>query len=220
MAPSTVLAHRGLWASPDQQNTIGALVAAAQNGFGLELDLRDYRGELVISHDPPRRRPVAFKKLLETLDELDLYSPPTLALNIKADGLAEKVLRALREGPQDFFCFDMSFPENVRYQELGLPVAIRVSELENSVAETRTNDRFRTVWLDSFYSDWWKGDFDFDDLVDSFDVYVVSPELHGREPLEAWEFLANKSVEGKTFGICTDFPKEVSEWLTPRISNP
>ena len=49
-----LLAHRGLWNRPEEKNSLQALTASFNLGIGVETDIRDCDGSLVISHDPPR----------------------------------------------------------------------------------------------------------------------------------------------------------------------
>ena len=52
-----IIAHRGLWQdtkNPNDksaQNTLKAFERAFEGGFGVETDLRDFAGQIVISHD-------------------------------------------------------------------------------------------------------------------------------------------------------------------------
>ena len=46
-----ILCHRGAWSFEVEKNSMAALKKALSLGYGFESDLRDYRGELVISHD-------------------------------------------------------------------------------------------------------------------------------------------------------------------------
>ena len=48
-----VLAHRGWWSDPQDKNTRAAFAKAFAAGYGVETDVRDQGGRLVISHDPP-----------------------------------------------------------------------------------------------------------------------------------------------------------------------
>ena len=80
-----VLAHRGLWADKEQQNTLSAIEEAWARGFGVETDLRDSRGNVVVSHDPPEEGVLEAVEVLSRYDALGCDS--TLALNIKADGI-------------------------------------------------------------------------------------------------------------------------------------
>lgn len=113
-----ILAHRGFWTEPAEKNSREALERAFREGFGIETDIRDRNGALVVSHDPP------VGDGLMTFDELlELYrrhAPQaggragTLALNIKADGLQGPLLDALaRHSVDDWFVFDMAVPDGV-----------------------------------------------------------------------------------------------------------
>ena len=51
-----IIAHRGFWRKKTDQNTIGAFKLALNNHFGIETDIRDQNGQLVISHDIPKKK--------------------------------------------------------------------------------------------------------------------------------------------------------------------
>src|SRR3546814_1451366 len=80
-----ILAHRGFWNVPEEKNSWTAIERAFASGFGIETDIRDQHGRLVISHDPPSGRCIDFQ------DVLALHrrhgAPGPMALNVKADGL-------------------------------------------------------------------------------------------------------------------------------------
>ena len=48
-----ILAHRGFWKKESEKNTQIAFERAFDKGFGIETDLRDIKGEIVISHNMP-----------------------------------------------------------------------------------------------------------------------------------------------------------------------
>ena len=113
-----ILSHRGYWKKPSQKNTKIAIQKSFQCGFGLETDLRDLAGSIVVSHDPP-------VESLYDLDELftecrNNYSDLTMALNIKADGLQDKLKQKLNKySIQNYFVFDMSIPDTIGYIKKG-----------------------------------------------------------------------------------------------------
>ena len=47
-----ILSHRGYWKEEKEKNTIDAVRKAFDHGFGIESDIRDLDGKLVISHNP------------------------------------------------------------------------------------------------------------------------------------------------------------------------
>ena len=59
-----ILSHRGYWKAPIEKNTREAFVRSFALGFGTETDIRDYMGELVISHDIPRGGEINFDAFL------------------------------------------------------------------------------------------------------------------------------------------------------------
>ncbi|MBR5913839.1 MAG: hypothetical protein IKZ58_05715 [Selenomonadaceae bacterium] len=46
-----ILCHRGAWSVDVEKNSLSAMKKAVALGYGFESDIRDYRGNLVISHD-------------------------------------------------------------------------------------------------------------------------------------------------------------------------
>lgn len=209
----SILAHRGLWSEPREQNSLNALFEAIRMGFGIETDVRDSNSELVISHDLPKGTEPDFRDLLEFV--LGLEAKPVIAFNVKADGLASFLKPFLASSlPDGSFFFDMSAPETLLYQKADLPTAVRISEYENPPDWERLRTRSsKTIWLDCFDSDWWL-DVAASDLVPvDWTVYIVSSELHGREPDLAWERLQERDWEDKGFGICTDHPMEFFRFI-------
>jgi len=91
-----ILAHRGLWQSPAEKNSRAALRRALEDGFGVETDIRDRAGQLVISHDPPQAEVPTVAEFFEAYAEMG--APGILALNIKADGLQQLLADALALG--------------------------------------------------------------------------------------------------------------------------
>src|SRR5690349_20512523 len=88
-----ILAHRGWWLAPHERNTLGAFEKAFAAGHGVELDVRDLNGELVISHDPATTGALSFARVLECYAANG--APGRLAINIKADGLCPALLPML-----------------------------------------------------------------------------------------------------------------------------
>lgn len=208
-----LIAHRGWWKSPAEKNTAAAFEAALAAGYGIETDIRDCCGTLVISHDMPRGGEQSFDDFLSLYRRIG--NPTTLALNIKADGLAPAVLETLhRHRVSNYFCFDMSVPDSRGYVKLGMPVFARRSEFEPATAASFDAPG---VWLDAFDSQW----FDSADveaiLLGGQDVCVVSPELHRRDhrtlwnDLQRWITWSDAATEcDNRLMICTDLPNQFS----------
>lgn len=221
-----ILAHRGFWTEPAEKNSREALERAFREGFGIETDIRDRNGALVVSHDPPHDPPLGDG--LMTFDELlDLYGryapraggretggqAGTLALNIKADGLQGQLLDALaRRGVDDWFVFDMAVPDGILYLRRNAVAYTRQSEYER---EPSFYEQATGVWLDAFESDWIDAAVIEQHLAAGKRVALVSPELHGRPHAAAWESwkaVASRAEPGM-LAICTDFPDKAREFF-------
>ena len=193
------IAHRGLWKEKNEQNTYVGIKRALDLGFGVELDIRDNNGELIVSHDPGHYiKPLLFQEILELFKSYD----STLAINVKSDGIVMS-LKSMLTGldASSYFLFDMSIPETIVYLENGLPTYMRVSEYESFGELHKRSDG---VWLDAFQADWWVGASDV--FSNQKNVCVVSPELHGRDYSDAWSFLRTIDSTAQLF-ICTDQPE-------------
>jgi glycerophosphoryl diester phosphodiesterase len=210
MLPAQIFAHRGLWSSSECKNSRAALTAALRRGFGLETDIRDHAGELVISHDLAGDDALPLRHLLE--DYRSLGATGILALNIKADGLATK-LRQLVESHEisQYFVFDMSIPDMRHYDRLQVPYFSRRSEFESEIIAF---DHCAGVWLDAFESDWYDADTILGLLTMNKRVAVVSPEVHGRDPRPVWELLRSIADPTKQLYCCTDHPLDLQKWMS------
>jgi hypothetical protein len=182
-----ILAHRGIWNDPLEQNSLVAFRRAFDGGFGIETDLRDHAGRLV-THDPPMGGELAFDDLVATW--VAHGQGRCLALNIKADGLQSLLrtsLNPLAQSDVDYFLFDMSVPDAMSSLANGFPTFTRLSDEERSAAFA---DRASGVWVDGFRADW-------ADLP-ALETYlrsgkracIVSPELHRRSPDALWARIA------------------------------
>jgi len=185
-------------------------------GFGIETDLRDAAGEVVISHDPAVQGAPRFISLLETWLNLGVLGKAPLALNVKSDGLVpllDGAKLALRASAH--FFFDMSFPQLRTYAQAGHAVALRVSEYEPLPRDLALTLKIEPrYWLDSFESDWWLGSQEIEEACRHAQVVLVSPEIHGRDPEAVWLWFADVLEKGYAISICTDRPFDVLEVIS------
>jgi hypothetical protein len=199
-----ILSHRGYWLSANEKNARIAFERTIRANFGTETDVRDSTGGLVASHDPPGTNDVvAWADVVEMFDGQDL----PLAVNIKADGLADMLTRAFSDKEIPWFAFDMSAPEMLRFMRAKLPYFTRHSDIEpqpilygNAVG----------VWLDAFDATWFDERDILRHLAQEKSVCVVSPELHGRDPMSVWAMLSKFRADDRVF-VCTDRPHEAHE---------
>ena len=216
-----ILAHRGWWLQPGDKNSKAAFERALAAGYGIETDVRDCDGELVISHDMPRR--ASAEPLMTIAAFLDLYTSypgrPTLALNVKADGLHEPVQAALTaRAITSYFVFDMSVPDTLGWLRRDMPVFTRRSEFETG---SSLDGRARGFWLDSFETPYVRAADIAATIKAGKRAAIVSPELHGKPHLEAWAewggVLASlTAVERGNVLLCTDFPGEAESYFAGR----
>lgn len=202
---SRILCHRGIWSHHEEKNTKDALLGALELGFGIETDIRDHLGEVVISHDP-----VSYGNHPK-LDDLQLWNSKInvpVALNVKSDGL-HRILSA-QSFPENVFFFDMSVPEKIQFQRAGFPVASRASEYESLEPSGST-----ALWLDSFHSDWFLEEGIWSSVLELASVrpvIIVSPELHSRPPEGVWRKFREGSTANNLLSICTDRPFEIENY--------
>lgn len=205
-----ILAHRGHWLERQKKNSFAAFERAWSGGYGIETDLRDLDGDIVVSHDPPERGAATFESLLQAYTERGHET--TLALNIKADGLQGAVARLLTKyRVRNFFVFDMSVPDGLHYLKAGLPVFVRLSEYE---PQTSLLDRAAGVWLDAFEGEWWTLDTVRALHARGKSIAIVSSELHGRPHEALWQALRPLAAKiGDEIMLCTDFPEEADRFF-------
>ena len=203
-----VIAHRGYWKTTDQKNSLLAINAGMEDFDGVETDIRDLKQEIVISHDMPSSNALT----LEEVFSVHAQSGKTLALNIKADGLSDELIRLITKyNVRNYFTFDMSIPEMVVYKKKGIKFYTSLSD----VSETPILlDGASGIWLDSFKSTWYDEDYLFNLKDYEVPICVVSEELHGRDYINQWKQLSNfENKYNVSLSLCTDFPKVAKEFF-------
>jgi hypothetical protein len=204
-----LLCHRGYWRYKSEQNTLAALERAGHSGYGVETDIRDCDGELIISHDMPTcMNSLSLEVFLNSY--IATGKNGLLALNIKSDGLQHKLRDLLaRFGVENYFVFDMSVPDTLGYIRTGIPFAARLSEYEDG---HWLRGHSNTVWLDAFEDEWYSRDFINSLLESGKRVCVVSPELHKRPHKKLWDELRLIPAPlAQDLYLCTDLFSEAEE---------
>ena len=205
-----IIAHRGYWLSPSEKNSQIAFRRALESGFGIEIDIRDSNGELVISHDMPAIGAMKLDEFVRLYVEFPVAVP--IALNVKADGLYSPLSQSIsRAGFNSAFVFDMSVPDIRGYLAEQIPIFTRLSEQEPYPAFFEES---QGVWLDAFESEWYDATVIQELLKKNKQVAIVSPELHHRPYLELWDFLRkNNFHQNSQISLCTDFPQTAKEYF-------
>mgnify|MGYP001049556465 CR=1 FL=1 len=206
-----IISHRGYWKSQEEKNKQISFDRSFKLGYGTETDIRDYKGELVISHDVPDENSIRIDDFFKIYN---IYSSSnlTLALNIKSDGLQVKLKEKLIEfGIKNYFVFDMSIPDTLGYLRNNLITFTRHSEYEPIPAFI---EKCNGIWLDSFESRWYDEKVLLNHLQNGKDISIVSPELHKRNHLELWAYLKNNNYHKlDNIILCTDLPEDASEFF-------
>ncbi len=165
---------------------------------GVEIDVRDYDGDLRLVHDP-------LQSGERLTDWLAGYRHALLIFNVKCDGLEDR-LRALaaRHGIEHYFFLDVANPTLVRLAREGeRRAAVRFSEYEPIEFALAFAGRVDWVWVDCFT----RLPLDaatHDRLRQHFRLCLVSPELqrHPRDRIAAFKAqLQDLPVDA----VCTDF---------------
>ena len=188
-------------------NTVEELVNVPFE-FGIEVDLRDSKKGLILSHDP-------FKQGESFEDFLKYYGHKFIILNIKSERIEYKVLESIKKNNiSSFFFLDSSFPMIVDLSKNGVSkIAARISEYESIETIKKIADKIDWIWLDSFTN------FHFsNELLNcigelNLKTCLVSPELQGRKG--EIELYSKKLIETnfKAEAICTKL-ENTSKWAS------
>ena len=205
-----ILSHRGYWKRHDEKNTVVAFDRSFSLDFGTETDLRDHNGEIVVSHDPPEQNPITLDLLFSVLSKHKKELP--LALNIKADGLQNKLAMILQKYQiNNYFVFDMSVPDMLGYISTGINIYTRHSEFEKTPV---LYEQTQGVWIDSFKSSWIDEAVIRSHLSNGKRVCIVSSELHKRSFKSDWKKFKEMSIIGSSdVMLCTDYPEQARKYF-------
>jgi hypothetical protein len=165
---------------------------------GIEVDVRDYDGELRLAHDPLQ----GGERLADLLRE---YRHALVIFNTKCDGLAGRVTAlAEQHGIRDYFFLDLASPTLVQLTQGGeRRVAVRYSEHEPIEFALAFAGRAEWVWVDCFTR------LPLDAATHArlqahFKICLVSPELQGH-PRE-WIADFRGQLRGLALdAVCSDF---------------
>ncbi len=203
------LAHRGntLKPEPEKENLPHTLKDALDKGFGIETDIRDFNGELVISHELPKASSPKLSEFLRIIPKLKMGQ--AIAFNIKSDGQHKLLKSMLDDYPalKNIFFFDMSVPTLYLFSKF-LPkenLATRVSDIE---PEPNLYDSVQWVWIDCFtrdFDEWGKAK---KYLLGGKKLAFISPELHKRPHTPFWRELKENFPRDEGVYLCTDYVED------------
>jgi len=144
--------------------------------YGVEIDLRDYKKKIILSHDP-------FKSGESFYEFLKKYDHKFLILNVKNEGIELNILKILKKFKiKNFFFLDCTFPSLINLTKKGIKnIAIRVSDYESFHTLRNMKYLAKWVWIDCFKN------IPLDEkkykLIKKYKykICLVSPELHRRK---------------------------------------
>jgi hypothetical protein len=206
-----VLSHRGYWKELFEKNKPVSFDRSFSLGFGAETDIRDYKSDLVISHDIADEYSLKLENMFEIYNKYNDKLP--LALNIKSDGLQDKLKNLLEEHKiTNYFVFDMSVPDGLQYLKNGIRSFTRESEFEISPS---FYDEADGVWLDEFKGHWVNKETVNKHIKHNKEICIVSPDLHNREYHEEWQHYKDieRELDVNNLMICTDCPVEARSFF-------
>lgn len=186
-----------------RRNTIDEL-KATDTRYGIEVDIRSYGEDLVTHHDP-------FVKGTLFSDWLQAFRHNTLILNVKEEGLEDRVLELMRlYHIENFFFLDQSFPFLIKTVRAGeRRCAVRVSEFESIETALALAHKVEWIWVDCFSEFPLNGALAERLIVSGFKLCLVSPELQGRDAFREVpnlrKFLAAEGIA--PHAVCTKEPE-------------
>lgn len=142
---------------------------------GVEIDLRDYDGDLVLQHDP-------FKSGELFSNYIEFYKHSLMILNIKSEGIEIRTRELLySHGIRNYFFLDSSFGMVYKLWQLDEHnIAARFSEFESLSSVLANKGRLNWVWVDCF-TDLYINRSDYMALKEAkFRLCLTSPDLLGR----------------------------------------
>lgn len=159
--------------------------------YGVELDVRDYGEDLILSHDP-------FSNGEKFEEYLKHYKHRTMIVNVKSERIEHRIIELLEKyNIKDYFFLDSSIPMIYLLSNNGNNnFAVRFSEIEPIELTLALKNRVKWVWVDCFS----KLPINKDNYrilkASGLKLCLVSPELQGRNSdIEAYkEYLSKENI--------------------------
>lgn len=227
-----IIDHRTAWC--DSFNGMGdsslqGTLQGAKKSFsinhGVEMDVRDCNGKVVVTQVLPTGGELLFEDILKEYKQLGCTG--ILAIDVKSAWIQREIKRLFDEYEiENYFCFGLSIPEVLGYKNIGANYYLRDSEYESVDKSSALYTSAAGIWIDQFeptnptrvtakllkhY------------LSDGKQVAITSPDLHlwGREKdtlLKCWgvykQALSEMTEDEKSrVSLCTNFPKQARDFF-------
>lgn len=174
-------------------------LARVPKDCGVEIDIRDYDGELRLVHDP-------FLGGESLQAWAKGYQHALCIFNVKCDGLEDGIIEiAEQQGIQDYFFLDCANPTLVKLARRGEKrLALRYSEFEPIESCLALAGKADWVWIDCFTRLPLTRS-SYERLKKDFKLCLVSPELqkHGRGAIAQYRQQL-KDIGAELDAVCTD----------------
>ncbi len=184
-----------------RRNTIN-LIKSTSNKYGIEVDIRSNAEGLIVNHDP-------YLDGVKFCDWLEFYNHSFLIINVKEDGLEEKILMQLQKFKiKKFFFLDQSFPSIIKLSSLGyMNSALRISEYESIETALKLKKKISWIWVDTFTT----LSLTFEDYkklkLADFNLCLVSPEINSNNKSDIKKVKELIKERNLIFdAVCTKFP--------------
>ena len=117
--------------------------------FGVEIDVRDYKSDLILGHDPFQKKIIYLEEYLSSLGGRNIIA------NIKSERIEEKFVEMKKKFAPDseYFFLDSSFSMISKFGSI-YNFASRFSEFESldTSINLLTNSLINWIWIDTFTS--------------------------------------------------------------------
>ena len=177
-------------------NTLSQLRQVPVNR-GIEIDIRDYNGQLCLAHDP-------FESGEKLDDLLAEFMHAFIIFNVKCDGLEEAIIDLANQyNIEKYFFLDSALPSLVKLSRKGINnFAVRVSEYEPIELAMRFAGLVDWVWVDCFHDFPLTTD-TYLELKKHFKLCLVSPEMQNHSDAHFLAF--TKNLRAMPFdAVCSD----------------
>ena len=165
------------------------------SNLGIEIDIRDYNNQLVLSHDHPNKHCEKLENFIQNISKDQL-----LAINIKSTEI-ESELKLILDNSKiyNYFTFDWAIPSLTKALTQDIICAFRLSEYEKEIIPN-----CQWVWVDFFKDIWYDSNFLNSLKKAGLKVALVSPELHNKksEINKVKDIISSVKIDA----ICTDHP--------------
>jgi hypothetical protein len=171
------------------------------NNFGVEIDLRSSNKKIYLHHDPYVKGEL-FSKWIKH------YNHKLIVLNVKEEGLEDKILRILKKNKiKKFFFHDQTFSSILKNMHR-TKVSVRSSEYEGLKKINILFKRIKWLWVDNFKKISLEKKFYLFLKKKKVKICIVSPELVKKERLKEIGkiILKLKKNNLKIDAVCTKKP--------------